>query len=162
LNDANLPDGQANNARLKLYTAAMAEVAKSHGVLFVDLFAPTLGLYASSRNPLTINGIHLNEYGDELVSAAIEDALFPDGPRIKRDAAALARLRTAINDKNSYWFRRYRATDGYSTFGDRAFLRFTDGRQLRGGAARTEVIDITATAIRQVGGGQRPRVQAGR
>ena len=32
LNDPNLPDGQANNARLKLYTAAMAEVAKANGV----------------------------------------------------------------------------------------------------------------------------------
>src|SRR5262249_11146868 len=48
LGDRNLPDGQTNNARLKLYSAAIAEVAKANNVLFVDLFAPTLSLYKSS------------------------------------------------------------------------------------------------------------------
>src|SRR6478672_6647517 len=48
LHDPNLPDGQTNNARLKLYTAAMAEVAKANNVTFVDLFAPTVALYKSS------------------------------------------------------------------------------------------------------------------
>src|SRR5262245_5376697 len=128
LENPNLPDGQTNNQRLKLYTAAMAEVAKTNMVLFVDLFTPTLALYKSSNQPLTINGVHLNEYGDQLVAAAIEDALFPGGPLLKRDAAALERLRQAINDKNFYWFHRYRTTDGYSTYGDRAFLKFTDGQ----------------------------------
>lgn len=128
LGDRNLSDGQANNERLELYSAAMAEVAKSNGVLLVDLFAPTLRLYQSSDQPLTINGVHLNERGDELVAAVIEDALFPGAAAGRRDAAALARLRQAVNDKNFYWFHRYRATDGYSTFGDRAFLKFTDGQ----------------------------------
>jgi putative heme-binding domain-containing protein len=128
LDDPNLPDGSENNARLKLYTAAMAEVAKAQGVLFIDLFAPSLELYKSSNVPHTINGIHLNEHGDEMLAAVIEDALFPDGPKIKRDAAHLERLRQAINDKNFYWFHRYRTTDGYSTYGDRAFLRFTGGQ----------------------------------
>jgi len=128
LGDPNLPDGQEDNVRLKLYTAAMAKVAKANGVRFVDLFAPTAAMFASANAPHTINGIHLNEHGDAMVAAIIEDALFPDGPKLKRDAAALERLRQAINDKNFYWYHRYRATDGYSTFGDRAFLKFTDGQ----------------------------------
>ncbi|MCS7045950.1 MAG: SGNH/GDSL hydrolase family protein, partial [Gemmataceae bacterium] len=33
LKDPNLPDGKENNQRLRLYTAAMAEVAKAHGVV---------------------------------------------------------------------------------------------------------------------------------
>ena len=37
-----LPDPSATNERLKLYSAAMAEMAKADGVAFVDLFAPTL------------------------------------------------------------------------------------------------------------------------
>src|SRR6476646_7862560 len=41
LKDPNLPDGTANNKRLELYTAAMAEVAKAHNVPFVNLFHPT-------------------------------------------------------------------------------------------------------------------------
>ena len=36
-----LPDASATNERLKLYTAAMAEVARANGVAFVDLFDPT-------------------------------------------------------------------------------------------------------------------------
>ncbi|MDZ4781469.1 MAG: PVC-type heme-binding CxxCH protein, partial [Planctomycetia bacterium] len=61
------------------------------------------------------------------IAAAIEQQLFPNGPMIKRDAAALEALRAAVVDKNFYWFNRYRAVDGYSTFGDRAFLKFSEG-----------------------------------
>ncbi|HZN33090.1 MAG TPA: PVC-type heme-binding CxxCH protein, partial [Pirellulaceae bacterium] len=143
LKTPNLPTGEENNARLKLYTAAMAEIAKANGVLFVDLFAPTLELFRTSPAPLTINGIHLNEAGDALVAAIIEDALFKSGPKLKRDAAALERLRLAINDKNFYWFHRYRTTDGYSTYGDRAFLKFTAGQSNYEVVQRElEVLDI--------------------
>jgi hypothetical protein len=100
LADPDLPDGTENNVRLKLYTVAMADVAKANDVLFVDLFAPTLRLYESSAEPLTINGIHLNEQGDALVAALIDEALFPSGPQIRHDAAALERLRSAVNDKS--------------------------------------------------------------
>jgi len=79
LGDRNLPDGQTNNARLKLYTAAMAEVAKANNIPFVDLFVPTLALYKSSAKPLTINGVHLNEDGDAAVAAIIEQSLFEIG-----------------------------------------------------------------------------------
>ena len=40
LHDRNLPDGEENNKRLELYTAAMAEVAEANNVPFVDLFIP--------------------------------------------------------------------------------------------------------------------------
>ncbi len=42
--------------------------------------------------------------------------------------ARSSKLRAAVNDKNWYWFNRYRTTDGYSTYGDRAFLRFVNGQ----------------------------------
>src|SRR5262245_47602013 len=61
LKDPNLPDGKDNNRRLKLYTAAIAEVAAKNNVPFVDLFAPTQALYAKGKGPFTINGIHLTE-----------------------------------------------------------------------------------------------------
>jgi putative heme-binding domain-containing protein len=128
LHDPNLPDGTENNARLALYTAAMAEVARTSEVRFVDLFTPTKELFAGEHAPYTINGIHLNERGDALVASIIEQALFPDGPMIKRDGAALERLRQAINDKNFFWYHRYRTTDGFSSYGERAFLKFTDGQ----------------------------------
>ena len=41
--------------------------------------------------------------------------------------AYLSRLRQAVVDKDFHWFNRYRVTDGYSTYGDRAFLNFVRG-----------------------------------
>ena len=75
-----LPDGQENNERLALYTRAMAEVAKAHGVIFVDLFAPSRQLYAPSKAPLTMNGVHLNAEGNRRIAEVIDRALFGAPP----------------------------------------------------------------------------------
>lgn len=125
LKSPDLPDGSENNKRLKLYSSAMAEVAKANSVVFVDLFNPSLDLYAKASQPLTINGVHLNEPGDRQVALAIERALF--GANVAAAIESLQKLRQAVLDKNHFWFNRYRATDGYSTFGDRAFLTFQRG-----------------------------------
>lgn len=128
-NTPNLPtkaEIDASNARLKAYSAAMGEVAKANGALFVDLFTPTLESFGQGA-PQTINGVHLNAHGENFVAAVAEKALFPSGPMIKRDAAALDRIRAAVVDKNFYWFNRYRVTDGFSTYGERAFLKFSEG-----------------------------------
>ena len=46
---ATCPTAAQNNARLELYTAAMAEVAKANNVPFVDLYEPTLISLRQSR-----------------------------------------------------------------------------------------------------------------
>jgi glucose/arabinose dehydrogenase len=125
LGNPDLPDGKENNARLELYTRAMSEVAAAQNVTFVDLFAPSLKLYAASKAPLTMQGIHLNSEGNRLIAETIDRALFGDAP--KYADGLLARLREAAADKDFYWFHRYRVTDGYSTYGDRAFLSFVRG-----------------------------------
>jgi putative heme-binding domain-containing protein len=140
--DKNLSDGKANNERIALYTAAMAEVAKAKGVPFVDLYDPTLKLYAADPQPLTINGIHLNDHGDDQVAALIEVALFGKSPEAV-DAALAAKLRQAVLDKDFHWFNRYRTTDGYSIFGGRADLKFTDDQTNRVVMQRElEVLDV--------------------
>ncbi|WP_406694003.1 PVC-type heme-binding CxxCH protein [Singulisphaera sp. Ch08] len=143
LHQPNLPDGAENNARLKLYTAAMREVARAHGVLFVDLFTPTSEIYKKSEKALTINGVHLNEEGNRELARVIDEALFPDGPAPKRDPAELERLRNAVVDKAFHWFNRYRTVDGYSIYGGRADLKFTDGQTNRVVAQREmKVLDV--------------------
>lgn len=124
LKDANLPNGEANNGRLALYSAALAEVAKANNVVFVDLFTPTKELFAKS-GPHTINGVHLNEAGNKAVAQIIDKALFGDA---QYDEAKLAKIRSAVQDKAFHWYHRYRTTDGYSTYGDRAFLSFVDSQ----------------------------------
>ncbi len=151
LQDPNLPSGKENNERLKLYTAAMAEVAGENKVLFVDLFHPTLELYARVNHPLTINGIHLTESGDRLLASVIEKALFGE-PAGRRDPDLLDRLRSAVLDKNFYWFNRYRTVDGYSIYGGRADLRFVEGQTNRVVMQREmEVLDLmTANRDRRI------------
>jgi putative heme-binding domain-containing protein len=142
LKDRNLPDGRANNERLALYTAAMAEVARANNVRFVDLFAPSQELYRTAPRPLTINGIHLTERGDQLLAAIIDRALFGEPPA-PRDPARLEKIRQAVLDKNFYWFNRYRTVDGYSIYGGRADLRFVNGQTNRVVMQREmEVLDV--------------------
>ena len=91
---------------------------------FVDLFHPThASCTRKATKPLTINGVHLNEHGNEVVAEIIDKALFAGQPEPKRDPAALEKLRQAVLDKNFYWFNRYRTVDGYSIYGGRADLK---------------------------------------
>lgn len=126
LKTPNLPDGREDNERIKMYSAAMADVAKANNVAFVDLFGPTLKAYADSKEPWTFNGIHLTQSGNRRLAPLVEAGLF--GNSAATPAAKLEAIRSAVNDKNFYWFHRYRTVDGYSTYGDRAFLSFTGGQ----------------------------------
>ncbi|MEM7392644.1 MAG: GDSL-type esterase/lipase family protein, partial [Verrucomicrobiota bacterium] len=119
LNSPHVPDGSANNEKLAAFTEAMAAVAKELNVPYVDLYNPTKSLYASSQEPLTLNGIHLNELGNEEVARIIDEALFGSRPKVKAD---LKKLREAILDKNYHWFNHYRTVDGYNVYGGRSRL----------------------------------------
>ena len=138
-----LPDEVASNARLATYSAAIAEVAWANGVQVVDLFTPTAARYPRAKEPLTINGIHLTPEGDRLVAEVIDQALFPDPPKPALTEKGLEKIRQAVLDKNFTWYNRYRTVDGYSMFGERAFLKFTDGQTNFEVAQRElEVLDV--------------------
>ncbi|MCX7699895.1 MAG: HEAT repeat domain-containing protein [Gemmataceae bacterium] len=143
-----LPDGVEANRRLEMYTQAMREVASDRGVRFVDLFRPTRELFERSGERLTINGIHLNERGDRAVAEIIYRDLFAEGPNFP--ANQLDNLRQAVNEKNFYWFNRYRTVDRYSIYGGRADLQFVNGQTNREVMQRElEVLDVM-TANRDV------------
>ncbi len=117
LHNPHVTDGKTNNANIKLYTQAMAQVAKAKGAIFVDLFGPTLKLFAKGKEPLTINGIHLNPQGDKDVAIVLDSALFGDRPAsVKAD---LAKLKAEINDKNLQFWYDYRAINGCYIYGGR-------------------------------------------
>ncbi len=130
LNTPNLPDGRKENKHISMYARAMAEVAEANDVLLVDLFTSSRKLLANSEQPLTFNGIHLNEQGNRLIAEAIDSALF--GATASRlDELKLETIRQAVLDKNFFWFHRYRATDGYSSYGGRSYLKFVDDQTNR-------------------------------
>lgn len=121
LGSPNFPDGKEHNLWLSIYTDAMARVAQEKNVPFVDLFAPSLALYASTEAPLTVNGAHLSADGNKAIAQVIADAL---GQTVNSDH--LEAVRTAVLDKNWCWFNRYRATDGNDVWGNRSTLTFVD------------------------------------
>ena len=47
LNNPNLPTGEAHNQRLAAYASAAAQAANQAGVAYMDLFTPSLGLFAA-------------------------------------------------------------------------------------------------------------------
>ena len=118
----------------------MAEVAKSHGIYFVDLFTPSREFFRqSTHDPWTINGIHLTEDGDRVVAGMAYRGLFGETPAF--DSEQTKRLRAAVNQKNWFWFNRYRTTDGFSTYGDRAFLRFVHGQETNHAVVQPRIAD---------------------
>jgi lysophospholipase L1-like esterase len=66
-----LPDPSEHNRSLRLYVDAIAKVAARRSYDFVDLF----DLAGSKDQPLTQNGIHLNDRGYRAAASAIERAL---------------------------------------------------------------------------------------
>lgn len=120
LQDPALPSGRENNARLKEYAREMAKVAAEKDVVFVDLFEGTRKLYESSEEPLTVNGVHLNEEGNRLVAQLITEELTGSVPDMNEKD--LKKLRLAVVNKNGRWFNRYRATDGNDVWGSRSNL----------------------------------------
>jgi glucose/arabinose dehydrogenase/azurin len=124
LNDHNLPDGTESNARLKVYTTAIAEVAAKNNLPFVDLYTPAKKLYETAKKPLTLNGIHLLEHGNQAVAEIVVTALFNVKSQIS--PALFQKTRTAVLEKNLHWFNRYRATDGNDVHGSRSGLKFID------------------------------------
>ena len=145
LNDANLPTGSENNARLAEYTQAMNEVARANDVLFVDLYHPSLEMYAGDKT-FTFNGIHLTDAGNAAIAQVIDQRLFQT-PH-PADAALQAKTREAVLDKNFHWFHRYRTTDGFSVYGGRSHLKFVDGQTNREVAQREMEILDEMTALR--------------
>lgn len=152
--DRNLPDGKANNERLKRYTAAMAEVAAKfadRGVAFVDLFEPT-AKYEWKKNtlgPLTINGIHVTGWGDYVVASTLMKALFDVKDTkewsfvdVQDHRNKFTAVSEVVRNKNFHWYERYRTTDGFSIYGGRADTP-KDGLANRPVMAREmEVLDV--------------------
>ncbi|PCH82680.1 MAG: hypothetical protein COB96_01920, partial [Planctomycetota bacterium] len=125
----NFPDGIENNRRLASYAAAMESTAKKSGVDFIDIFTPMLHHFAMAKEPLSINGVHLNSAGNRLLAEVIVKALINREPDFEPEH--LESLRATVLDKNWHWFNRYRATDGNDVWGGRSTLSFTDGQTNR-------------------------------
>jgi glucose/arabinose dehydrogenase/azurin len=125
--DANYPDLTPNNANVRLYAAAIAEVAKANSVPFVDVFEPSLRLFtaaAAKGQSLTINGFLLSDEGDKQLAPVLFEGLFGE----KAPTGDMEKLRAVVNEKNWQWHQRYRTVDGYNVYGGRSALAYQAGK----------------------------------
>ncbi|MBN7811073.1 HEAT repeat domain-containing protein [Algoriphagus sp. H41] len=112
-----LPDGTVENENLQLYTEAMREVATKHGLVFVDAFDASQDWYASSSEPLTIDGSQLNEQGYEKFAVFLADELF--GKEKAKASANRDQIHEAVMEKNWLWTNDYKIPNGVHVFGRR-------------------------------------------
>lgn len=112
-----LPNGEKENANLRLYTEAMRRVAAEKGVGFVDLFTASSAWFAETTAPLTMNGAHLNEAGDRKMAPFLLEALYGPGENASHASAAL--VRQMVNEKNWFWMNDYRILNGVHVYGRR-------------------------------------------
>ena len=152
LKDRNLPNGKANNQRLAVYTEATRKAADACGVTFVDLFEPSQKLYGESKEPLTINGIHLNEEGNRQIARIIGLALI--NKDVRTEDGSLDAIREAVLDKNHKWYKRYRAVDGNDVWGGRSTLKFVDDQ------TNAEVLQHELTMLDVMTANRDPRIWA--
>ena len=112
----NLPAARPRNASLRAINDAMAAVGNQTGADYIDLFHPTLAMFADQPETLTIDGGHLNDAGYAMLAPILAHAL---SDQAEPAAGDLTRLRDAVADKNFHWFNSYRAVNGYSIYGTR-------------------------------------------
>lgn len=112
-----LPSGEANNKNIALYTAAMKEAAAKANVIFIDLFTPTKEQMPSSPQKWTINGIHLNEFGDHRLAWIMDQSLFHE--KLSVPSKPFEKLRAEVNEKNLQFWYDHRAVNGFYIYGGR-------------------------------------------
>lgn len=112
-----VPDGKKENEILKLYTEAMAEVAKKHELVFVNAFEPSQKWYAGWEEPLTIDGTQLNEAGYAKLAELLADKLF--GKSERKAEANRELIHQAVMEKNWLWHNDYKIPNGVHVYGRR-------------------------------------------
>jgi mono/diheme cytochrome c family protein/glucose/arabinose dehydrogenase len=111
-----VPDGSESNKNLKLYTAAMSEVAEANGVLFVDSFAPTNEWFAKSDAELTIDGALFNDAGYKKLAPILADKLFGEVTAVESNRD---QVHAAVMEKNFMWRNDFKVPNGVHVYGRR-------------------------------------------
>jgi len=116
-----LPVGKIENEQLAAYSEAIEQVAKERNLAFIDLYRPTLLLFANEPGlQFTINGCHLDESGDRAVGKLLAEELFKvDAPNPQLNKTRFEKLRAAVNEKSWVHLQDYRMLNGWYVYGGR-------------------------------------------
>ncbi|MBX2874302.1 MAG: c-type cytochrome [Saprospiraceae bacterium] len=111
------PDGETENENLRLYTAAMAEVATTNGIPFIDLYTPSENWFATNDKPLTIDGCQLKDEGYQLLAKELANQVFGSKKKVSDEYRAI--VHEAVQEKNWFWHNDFKIPNGVHVFGRR-------------------------------------------
>ena len=112
-----VPKGTAENVRLGQYTQAMKEVCLKENVLFVDAFVASKAWYAASSEPLTIDGIQLNNDGYKKLALLLSNQIF--GAKSSEIESRRSDVYAAVAEKNWMWHNDFKIPNGVHVYGRR-------------------------------------------
>tara|TARA_R110002049_G_scaffold285698_1_gene466678 strand:- start:52831 stop:57594 length:4764 start_codon:yes stop_codon:yes gene_type:complete len=114
------PSGEETNKRLAAYTDAISSLAQEDGHRFIDLFTQTQKLFTKEPgNQFTVNGVHVNEAGDQLVGRMLDRRLFGTEHPLGLGSTKVQDVRHWVNDKSWYHQQDYRMLNGWYVYGGR-------------------------------------------
>ena len=118
----NSSDPDNHNSFLRSYVEIMRIVSERIGIVFVDLFGPTLSYMThESQARLTFNGIHPTDFGYRTISKMLAEQLglnITEFDETEQDGAG-SRLRQLVIAKNRLFFDRWRPVNAEYIFGRR-------------------------------------------
>ncbi len=112
-----VPKGNIENSRLEKYTQAMKEVCLEHQIPFIDVFSASKKWYDSNKNPLTIDGIQLNNDGYKIFANYLIDHIF--GKKSTEIEGRRANVYQAVAEKNWMWHNDFKIPNGVHVYGRR-------------------------------------------
>ncbi len=112
-----LPTGERENTNLILYGGAIQRVAQKHSLTFIDLFKPTLDLYAKATKPLTTGGFVPNDDGYKLVAALLATGIYGKQSLVSKADPEL--VHSAVMAKDYFWNIDYNLINGVHAYGGR-------------------------------------------
>ncbi len=110
-NAAKIPD---INRKLEAYTSMMQRIARETGVGFMDVFHASETWYTSGE-PLTLDGLQLNEKGYEKFASFLAEGLTGASVAGPPDQ----KLLEAVREKNWFWQQDFKIPNGVHVFGRR-------------------------------------------
>lgn len=113
------PNADLRNGEIAHYSRAIEQASRSRGAMFVDLFNSSRTAFASSRERLTVNGIHLNESGNRHVAKLVAQAIAGPALLSRIDSARLNEVRPAAAQLADFVAETVRPKNGILYYGQR-------------------------------------------
>jgi len=108
------------NEIIRLYAMAMQDTATLNGVTTINFFFSCKELFSESEEPLTSNGLHLNEAGVAAVAKLLASYLDRESANVDTSAPGFESLRKMVSRKAYEVAMAYHPANGIHYYGTRS------------------------------------------